>query len=146
MDSFKRKIRYRILFLLILLVGLIAVYLILFLNQDYLLKPSSEIINFHGGALCSFGFLLILNILRSIKALKDEKELKKLYIKENDERAIMIMQKTGAVGINICILGFALATIVAGYFNEITFFTLLGATLFVSTIKVLFKIYYHRKI
>lgn len=41
----------------------------------------------------------------------------------------MIMQKTGAAGINICILGLVLATVVAGYFNKIVFFTLLRATL-----------------
>lgn len=146
MDKFKEKIRYRILFLLITLFSFIAIYLILFLNQDNLLKPSNEIIGFHGGALSSFSVLLILNIFKNIKAMKDENKLKKLYIEENDERAIMIMQKTGAVGINICILGFAIATIIAGYFNRIAFFTLLGSTLFVSLIKGLFKIYYHRKI
>lgn len=146
MDKFKGRILYRILFLVILLVSLITIYLILFLNQDNLLKPSSEIISFHGGALSSFGILLILNIFRNVKAVKDEKELKKLYIQENDERAIIIMQKTGAIGINICIVGLAIATIVAGYVNEIAFFTLLGSTLFVSLIKGLFKIYYHRKI
>lgn|SRR5690554_4429758 len=146
MDKFKEKIRYRILFLLITLFSFIAIYLILFLNQDNLLKPSNEIIGFHGGALSSFSVLLILNIFKNIKGMKDENKLKKLYIEENDERAIMIMQKTGAVGINICILGFAIATIIAGYFNRIAFFTLLGSTLFVSLIKGLFKIYYHRKI
>lgn len=146
MDKFKEKIRYRILFLLITLFSFIGIYLILFLNQDNLLKPSNEIIGFHGGALSSFSVLLILNIFKNIKAMKDENKLKKLYIEENDERAIMIMQKTGAVGINICILGFSIATIIAGYFNRIAFFTLLGSTLFVSLIKGLFKIYYHRKI
>jgi hypothetical protein len=56
------------------------------------------------------------------------------------------MQKTGAAGINICIIRLALATIVAGYFNELIFFTLLGATLFVALIKRLFKIYYHKNL
>lgn len=146
MDNYKERIRYRILFLVVLLVSLIALYLILLLNQDNLLKASSEIISFHGGVLSSFSVLLILNIFRNLKAIKNESELKKLYIKENDERAIMILQKTGAVGINICIGGFAIATIVAGYFNEIAFFTLLGSTLFVSLIKALFKVYYNIKI
>ena len=145
MDKFKMKIRKRIVFLIILLVSLIAIYLILFLNQENLLKPLSEIISFHGGVLSSFGILLILDIFRNIKATKDENQLKKLYIKENDERTIMIMQKTGAIGINICIIGLAFATIIAGYFNEIAFFTLLGSTLFVALIKGLFKVYYNIK-
>ena len=86
-----------------------------------------------------------MDIFRNIKATKDENQLKKLYIKENDERTIMIMLKTGAIGINICIIGLAFATIIAGYFNEIAFFTLLGSTLFVALIKGLFKVYYNIK-
>lgn len=58
----------------------------------------------------------------------------------------MILQKTGAIGINICICGFAIATIIAGYFSDIGFFILLGSTLFVALVKGMFKIYYHRKI
>lgn len=146
MDKFKEKIRYRILFLLITLFIFIAIYLILFLNQGNLVKPSGKIISFHGGALTSFSIILILNIYKNLKALKDEKELKRLYIRENDERAIMILQKTGAIGINICICGFAIATIIAGYFSNIGFFILLGSTLFVALVKGMFKIYYHRKI
>lgn len=70
-----------------------------------------------------------------------EKELKKLYIKENDERTIMIMQRTGAIGINMFIIGLGFGTIIAGFFNEIVFFTLLVATLVTSLVKGLFKIY-----
>jgi hypothetical protein len=146
MDNFKRKIRSRTIFLILLFVSLIAIYLVLFLNQDKLLKPSSDIMNFHGGALTSIGILLILDILRYLRAIKDDSKLKELYIKENDERTIMIMQKTGAAGINICILGLGIATVVAGYFNELIFFTLLGATLFVALVKGLFKLYYFKKI
>lgn len=146
MDKFKTKIRNRILLLIILFISLIAVYLVLFLNQDKLPKDSNNIVNFHGGVLTSFGILLVFNIFTNLKAMKDENELKRLYIKENDERSIMIMQKTGAIGINICIVGFAAATIIAGYFNELIFFTLLGATLFVSLIKGLFKVYYHKNL
>lgn len=146
MDNFKLKIRNRIVLLIVLFVSMIAVYLVLFLNQDKLLKSSNHIVNFHGGALTSFSILLILSIFKNLIAIKDEKRLKKLYIEEHDERSILIMQKTGAVGINICILGLACATIIAGYFNEVVFFTLLGATLFVSVIKGLFKIHYRNNL
>ena len=146
MDKFKIKIRNRILLLIILLVGLITIYFILFMNQDKLPKSSKNIMSFHGGVLSSFSILLILNIFRNLIAIKNEKKLRKLYIKENDERSIMIMQKTGAVGINICIVGFAGASIIAGYFNNVIFFTLLGATIFVSLIKGLFKVYYHKNL
>lgn len=58
----------------------------------------------------------------------------------------MIMQKTGAIGMSICILGLGFATVIAGFFNEAVFFSLLGATLFAALIKGIFKIYYHKKL
>ena len=135
MDKFKTKVRSRILFLTVLLVSLAAIYLILFINQENLSKSSKDMMNFHGGALTSFSIILILNIYKNLRAIRDEKKLKRLYIMEKDERSIMIMQKTGAIGINICILGFASTTIIAGYFSKVVFFTLLGATLFVALVK-----------
>ena len=146
MNKFKAKIRNRTIFLIILFVSMISIYLILFLNQDKLSSPSNDIINFHGGALSSFSILIILHIVRNLRAIRNENKLKKLYIGENDERSIMIMQKTGAFGINICIIGFACATIIAGYFNKVVFFTLLGSTLFVAIVKGLFKLYYRNKL
>lgn len=145
MDNFKRKLFSKTLFLIILFVSMIVIYLVLSLNQDKLLKSSNDIVNFHGGVLSGFGILLVLDIFRNIRAIKDDSKLRKLYIKEHDERRIMIMQKTGATGINICILGLGIATVVAGYFNELIFITLLWATLFVSLVKGLFKVYYFKK-
>ncbi|WP_352418034.1 hypothetical protein [Proteiniborus sp.] len=143
MDKFRTKIRNRVLFLIILFISLIAIYLILLLNQDSLPKTSGRIMSFHAGILSGFGVLLLLDVFKYLRAMKDEKELKKLYIKENDERTIMIMQKTGAIGLNMCIIGLGCGAIIAGFFNEVVFLTLMGAILFISLVKGLFKIYYH---
>jgi len=131
---------------MVLLIGLLGSYFILLLNQKQLPQLPSNIMSFHGGVLSGIGFLLILQVLKYVKAMRYEKELRKLYIKENDERTVMIMQKTGAIGINICILGLGSAAIIAGFFNELVFFTLLGATLFTALVKGLFKIYYHKNL
>ena len=77
--------------------------------------------------------------------MRNEKALKKLYIEENDERTIMIIQKTGAMGITICIIGLAFTTVIAGFYNQIAFFSLFGATVFTALVKGFFKLYYHRK-
>ncbi|GAA4057475.1 hypothetical protein [Amphibacillus indicireducens] len=146
MDEFRVKVRNRMFLLTTLFVVVITIYLILLYNQSKLSNSLSDIIDFYGGVLMSFSILIVLNIFKNFKALKSEKKLKKLYIKENDERTIMIMRKTGGIGINICIFGFAIATIIAGFFNETIFFTLLAATLYVALVKVLFKVYYHKKL
>lgn len=146
MEKFKAKVRNRVIRLIVVGTSLVAIYLILFFNQDKLPQIPRFIISFHGGVLFGVISLLICHISKNIRAMKDEKSLKELYIKENDERRMMIMQKTGSVGINICILGFGIATIIAGFFNEIIFFTLLGATLFTALVKGFFKVYYFNKI
>lgn len=72
----------------------------------------------------------------------------KLYftLMGNDERKMQIMEKTGAVRINICIVELGFATMISGFFNEIVFFTLLGATIFIALVKGMFKIYYYNKL
>lgn len=37
-------------------------------------------------------------------------------------------------------------TVIAGFFNEIVFFSLLGATVFTALVKGFFKVYYHYKL
>jgi len=56
------------------------------------------------------------------------------------------MQKTGAMGMAICNIGLGCATVSAGFFNQIVFFSLLGATAFTSLVKGFFKLYYHNKL
>lgn len=63
------------------------------------------------------------------------------HIKENDECTIMIMQKTGAMGMAICNIGLGFSTVIAGFFNQIVFFSLLGATAFTALVKGFFKLY-----
>ena len=77
--------------------------------------------------------------------MRDEKTLKRLYIEENDERSIMIMQKTGAIGMTICNVGLAFAAVIAGFFNQVAFFSLFGAAVFTALVKGFFKLYYHCK-
>ncbi len=146
MGKFKEKIRVRTLGMTVVAISLALSYLVLFLNQDKLPKMPSFIMGFHTGVLCGLGVLIILDIFKNLRAMRDEKELKKLYIQENDERTIAIMQKTGAMGMAICTIGLGFATVIAGFFNEIVFFSLLGATVFTALVKGFFKVYYHYKL
>ena len=145
MDKFKGKVKARAVSSIIIFIVLISSYLILFLNQDRISSMPSRIMSFNSGVLFSIGILLLIDIFKKLRVVKSEKGLKELYIEENDERIILIMQKTGAIGINICILGFGFATMIAGFFNETVFFTLLATTLFTALVKGIFKMYYYKK-
>jgi hypothetical protein len=146
MEQYKKKINNRIIWMAILtiLVGLINVILNYYF-QDKMTTISDFIRGFQVGIFCSLEVSLIYKIFKYIGALKDEKKLKLLSIAEKDERTKLIMQMTGAMGLNICYIGLAISAIIAGFINEIVFITLLGATIFTILVKGCFKLYYHYK-
>lgn len=96
----------------------------------------------------SFGILVLLltGLIRNLRALKDEKKLKKLYIKESDERQAQIVAKALCEAMRATlILGLA-AVIVAGYFSMTVSLTLLVTVLLVSLMTLAFKLYFGKNI
>jgi len=79
-------------------------------------------------------------------ALKDEAYLKKMYIKENDERRKLIRTKSRNTAITIILLGLLIAMMISGYFSKVVFFTLLGVEVFIAAVALLLKLYYNKKI
>ena len=79
-------------------------------------------------------------------AMKKEDNLKKLYIEENDERSKLILEKTGAFGMLVFTILCAIGAIVAGFFDETVFYTLLCVTALSAIIRGACKIYYHTKL
>lgn len=79
------------------------------------------------------------------KALKDDNELKKLYIEENDERTQLISYKAGKVGFCVILGGIGMATVISGFFNPLVFITLLAVLVFTVIVKSTLYMYYRRK-
>lgn len=71
--------------------------------------------------------------------------MKKLYIQENDERKKLIRQMTGGMGLVVCMIGIAFAALIAAYFDQTVFLTLLGALVFIEAVMLMFKLYFHWK-
>jgi len=97
-----------------------------------------------GLAASLLGFLIILAVKYFIAKNKPDK-LRKLYVFETDERRLLIKQKTGNIGMNIIVYGLAVGNAVAGNLNNTVFFTLLGACLFVTSVRGVMKLYYNKK-
>ena len=95
----------------------------------------------------SFGILafLLFGFIRNIFALRDEKKLKKLYIKEHDERQIQIWTSARAAATQAFLLLGLVAVIIAGYFNATVSMTILICVLINSSLGLWFKIYYNKK-
>lgn len=97
---------------------------------------------FQLGILCVLLLAFASKFFTYRKALKDEKLLKQMYIKENDERVTYINQQVGKSSITVTTVILLIAAIIAGYFNIIVFITILAVTLVQAIIKlVLF--WYH---
>lgn len=97
------------------------------------------------GASCGIGAMMLFFLIRNIRAMKDEKKLKKLYIKENDERnaKIIIYSRNSAMQAFL-LLGMA-AAIVAGYFSITVSVTILACIFLCSIASLLFTLYYSKK-
>jgi len=84
-------------------------------------------------------------LIRNIRAMKNDKKLKELYVKEHDERTIRIQTLAGNMTMK-CLLWLGLvATIIAGYFSITVSATILACIFVSSTINLVFVAYYSKK-
>ena len=90
--------------------------------------------------------LLLLGLGRNLLAMKSPEKLKKLYIRQNDEREWEIYSKALCAAMRLCLLLALVATVVVGYFNATAGLTLLIATFAATLICLAFKLYYRRKL
>lgn len=95
----------------------------------------------------SFGILLLLSfwLVRNLQALKSEKALRKLYVKETDERSIQIWTSARAAASQTTLLLWLAAGVVAGYFSMTVSITIIACALLHSLICIGFKLFYSKK-
>jgi len=144
MDEFKKTMRRR---QILLVAGLLFACSGVLLSRSYIRQPvASEfsegfIGGFQFGILLGLLSFLIFFLIRNVLAMRNPDRLRKLYIAETDERIQFIKQKSGSEGLNIITYGLAVGSAIAGNINETVFFTLLGACLFVVSVRGLLKVY-----
>lgn len=100
---------------------------------------------FISGASAGLLVLLVLCLIRNLRALKDEKKLKKACIKDNDERTAQIVRYAQAAAYRtVLVLGLA-AVVVAGYFSMTVSLTILVCVWIAALTGALYKFYFTRK-
>ena len=97
------------------------------------------------GAACALLFFMIFGLVQNIRALKDEKRLKTLYIKSNDERAIQIWTSARAAAYQTFLILGIVATVVSGYFSMAVSITIIACIWVAAILGLLFKVYYSKK-
>ena len=145
MENFKHVVKHR---LIVSVVYFLIVLLLIVLSATFGRNSGfpSFAQGFGEGFGTGIGAIMVFFIAKYAGALKSEDKLKALYIEETDERLQYIQAKAGSRGINISIACLALAMLIANYFNPIVFLTLLGATMFVTLVKLGLKIYYNKTV
>lgn len=95
----------------------------------------------------SFGILalLIYGLIANLRALKNDRQLKKLFIKEHDERTQKICTVARSSGAQVFLIFGLIAIIIAGYFSVTVSITIMACVLCLSLICVFLKLYYGRK-
>jgi len=144
MDKFKKTIQARLLIMRIYS-AVIAILLILgtFFNfTDYETVPVSFILGICVGTMV----LVYFTMRKYALAMKNDEAIRQLFIEENDERHKYINAQTGGTAINVVIGGLLLGAVISGFYNEMIFYSLVGATLFTALVKGCSKWYYTRKI
>lgn len=144
MDDFKKTLKARNICMVIVALVIAAIYISLMLVKDRW-DISTDIINFQAGIFAVLEFILFGTALKNAITMKNNSKLQALYIKEHDERNAMIKQKTGSTLLPICAIGLGIAAIVAIYFSQTVFFSLVGAIGFMALVKIALRLYYGRK-
>lgn len=149
MEGFNSVLKRRIIFLsAFALIGLLITLFIWYWGYSQI-ESVDHTNNFMHGAQAGlfFGFFVMMlrDIVKYARAIKDENKIRAIYIEENDERKKHIRDKIGGVGFDFIIGVMMIAIVIAGFFNETIFFTLFATLAFMALVKLCLKVYYNRK-
>ncbi|WP_138751494.1 hypothetical protein [Paenibacillus sinopodophylli] len=146
MNAYKEKMRTRMNLVSFAAAGAALIFAGLMLYRDHLPVLPSFIKGFHIGAFIGFEVVAAWYLGKCMRARKNDTEMKKLYIAENDERTGLIFRNASTLGMSIVLIGLGVAAIVSGFFNANVFFTLMGSLIFVLIVFYTLLIYYARKL
>lgn len=141
MDKFKLILKRRIALLIIavLIAAATGIYDVFFAGET---ARESIFAGFQAGLITGLGLLSAALIIRFRSTLKDEAKLKLQYNKENDERYKAIRAKAGMPMLLITSIMMIIAGVIAGYFSETAFITLICAALAQMSVGVVVKLVY----
>lgn len=149
MENYKKSLTTGINFMYIglLLSMLVTIGLVIY---SYSVMDNSDIGDFiHGLQTGMFGGIiiaLILGIVKSKKALKDENSLKQSYIIANDERSKFVFSKMSLTAVYVEHFFLMLAIIISGFFNEVICLTLLVVLIISIVFKFSLYFYFNKTI
>lgn len=150
MEKFKKTIRKRLNFY----IGVILLFSVLFggnmLHWFTPIVKNPHYVDFFSGVqvgmFIGIEIYLVYRVAYYMAILKDDKALRTLYIKENDERNMEIAKKSGIESYKFVIVILLAGAIIVGYFSMEGFIALMGAALVEILVRAGLYAYYSRAI
>lgn len=148
MEKYRKTLKIRIaLFRFVILVNVILCLSMRFLdNKGRIPNAARNITDFQSGFMLGLAIVSLFMLIKYRKLLKDDRGLKEAYLKETDERMILIRSKAGMPALLITSVIMIFAGIIAGYFNILVFYSLLAAGVCQLLLGVCLKFYYMHKL
>lgn len=145
MDKYKKKLKVR---MFLMAIAIIFAVVLLIFNSLRMVNTRDDgpitkglIDGFQNGLLAAMTGLFCVFIIKYLSIINNEKKLRLWYNQENDERRKQIKLKAGGNVVLIDSVLIIFAGIIAGYFNEIIFFSLIACALFQLIVSAVIKIY-----
>lgn len=149
MEDYRNKLKRGIIFESIFAAVSVAVIVLSYMRastMDASEHAGSFFQGFQAGMFTAWAGVMLYGIFVSAKALRNREYLRKLYIKEHDERTLEIYTKGQAKAYRLCLIAFMTASIIAGYYNTTVFCTLMIVTAFSAVCGGLMKIIMSRSL
>ena len=154
METYREKLKVQNIIYCIGCVVLAAFCVLSFLGEAEIVNFAPSVKNSHwqsswrgllSGASISILAALLFGLIQNLRALKDEKKLKKLYIREGDERQKQIYTNALCAAMRASLVLGLVAVVVAGYFSMTVSVTLLAAVFVAALLAAAFKLYFRKK-
>ena len=154
METYREKLKVQNVVLAIGCVALAVFCVLGFLGEAGIINLTPSVDDSHwqsswrgfvSGASIGILALLLFSLIRNLRALKDEKKLKKLYVKESDERQAQIYTQALCAAMRATLILGLVAMVVAGYFSMTVGLTLLAVVFAASLMTLAFKLYFSKK-
>lgn len=148
MERYKKTLKTRIaLFRIVIFLNVILSVSLRFMDtKGKIPNAVRNITDFQTGFMLGLAIVSLFILIKYCKLLKNERMLKEAYLKETDERMILIRSKAGMPALLITSVLMISAGIIAGYFNIIVFYSLLATGVCQLLLGVSLKFYYMHKL
>ena len=154
METYREKLKVQNIIYCIGCVVLAAFCVLSWLGEAEIVNFAPSVENSHwqsswrgllSGASVSILAALLFGLIQNLRALKDEKKLKKMYIREGDERQKQIYTNALCAAMRASLVLGLVAVVVAGYFSMTVSVTLLAAVFVAALLAAAFKLYFRKK-